>query len=99
MAAADFPDVIIIGSRLANKWPEAYPEPVATLDGANVAEEVPAIVNGLLDAITSLQETRGFFELTALYHDNAQSRPTLSHCCRLFSMPFRTVLISVSRPC
>ncbi|WAK02105.1 F0F1 ATP synthase subunit gamma [Methylobacter sp. YRD-M1] len=77
MAAAIYTDVIIIGSRLANKWPDSYPEPVATLDGANVAEEVPAIVNGLLDAITSLQETRGFFELTAAYHDSALSRPTL----------------------
>jgi F-type H+-transporting ATPase subunit gamma len=68
-------DVILIGSRLANRWSDAYPEPAATLEGANVAEEVPAIVNRLLGAITSLQETRGFFELSAVYHDNTLSRP------------------------
>jgi len=74
MAAATYPDVIVIGSRLANRWPDAYPEPAVTLAGANVAEEVPAIVNRLLDAVTSLQETRGFFELSAIYHDNVLNR-------------------------
>ena len=70
---AYYPDVIIIGSRLAGRWPDAYPEPVATLEGANVAEEAPAIVSRLLDVIAALQEQRGFFELTAVYHDDALS--------------------------
>jgi F-type H+-transporting ATPase subunit gamma len=77
MAAAAGSDAVIIGSRLANRWPDTYPEPAVTLAGANAAEEVPAIVNRLLDAITSLQETRGFFELSAIYHDSALNR--LSH--------------------
>jgi len=76
MAAAIYSDVIIIGSRLADRWPAAYPEPLVTLEGANVAEEAPAIVSRLLGAITTQQETRGFFELTAVYHDNVLNRPT-----------------------
>lgn len=77
MATTAYADVIIIGSRLTNKWPDAYPEPIATIEGANTAEEVPDVVNRLLGTVTSLQETRGFFELKAIYHDSALNR--LSH--------------------
>ena len=59
---------------MINRWPDAYAEPVATLEGANVAEEAPAIVNRLLETITTLQETQGFFELSVVYHDNALNR-------------------------
>jgi len=76
MAATIYSDVIIIGSRLANRWPSTYPEPLVTLEGANVGEETPGIVSRLLGAITTQQETRGFFELTAVYHDNVLNRPT-----------------------
>lgn len=60
---------IAIGSRLINRWPESYPKPLAALEGANVAEEVPAIVNRLLGAITSQQEMRDLFNLSVVYHD------------------------------
>lgn len=76
IATAGYSDVIIIGGRLANRWSDAYPEPVATLEGANIAEEAPAIVSRLLGVITALQEQRGFFELTAVYHDDALNRLT-----------------------
>lgn len=66
---------ILIGARLVNRWPESYPDPVASLEGANVAEEVPSVVSRLLAEIGALQEVHGFFELTAVYHDNALHRP------------------------
>ncbi|MGR9114682.1 MAG: F0F1 ATP synthase subunit gamma [Gammaproteobacteria bacterium] len=66
-------DIITIGNRLINRWPDTYPGPVTALEGANVAEEASAVVNRLLGTITALQETHGFFKLSAVYHDNASN--------------------------
>lgn len=75
IATTEYAGIIIIGTRLANRWPDSHPEPLATLEGANVAEEAPAVVNRLLVEIGALQEDHGFFELTALYHDTALNQP------------------------
>lgn len=71
---SNYAGIIAIGSRLSNKWPVTYPQPAAAIEGANVAEETPAIVNRLIDAITSLQEAHGFSRLSLVYHDDALNR-------------------------
>ena len=71
IATATYSDVIIVGNRLVNRWSDAYPKPLAALEGANIAEEASAIINRLLDTITPRQETYGFFKLTVFYHDDA----------------------------
>ncbi|MDP2903337.1 MAG: F0F1 ATP synthase subunit gamma [Methylovulum sp.] len=67
--------VIAIGTRLANKLAGSVFEPVTTLTGANVAEEVPNIVNCLIDGITPvanhLNNHHLEIGLTAVYHDSA----------------------------
>jgi len=77
--------IIAIGSRLCNRLEEHPLEVIASIEGANVAEEVPAILNRLIDTISSLQVSRGdisrpenygatnlapTLQLTVVYHDN-----------------------------
>ena len=74
IATMTYSDVITLGSRLNNHWPDTYPKPVTMIEGASVAEEVPAVVNRLLNTLTTLREKHGFYQLTAVYHDNALNR-------------------------
>ena len=54
IAAEAYTGVIAIGSRLCNRL-EDYPvNVIATIEGANVAEEVPVVLNRLIDTISSL---------------------------------------------
>ncbi|MGR9052355.1 MAG: F0F1 ATP synthase subunit gamma [Gammaproteobacteria bacterium] len=76
IATANDAGVILIGTRLSNRWPDTYPEPIAMLEGANAAEEAPAVVNKLLGEISLLQEAHSYFKLTAVYHDAASHRIT-----------------------
>jgi F-type H+-transporting ATPase subunit gamma len=77
--------IIAIGSRLCNRLENHPLEVIASIEGANVAEEVPAILNRLIDTISSLQVSRGdisrpenygatnlapTLQLTVVYHDN-----------------------------
>jgi F-type H+-transporting ATPase subunit gamma len=77
--------IIAIGSRLCNRLEDHPLEVKASIEGANVAEEVPAILNRLIDTISSLQVSRGdisrpenygatnlapTLQLTVVYHDN-----------------------------
>jgi F-type H+-transporting ATPase subunit gamma len=89
ITAESYSGIIAIGSRLCNRLIDNPVEVVASIDGANVAEEVPAILNRLIDTISSLQAYRGdisltlrsrqanvgpTLQLTAVYHDNASGQ-------------------------
>lgn len=71
--------VIAVGSRLANRLESISPEVIA-LEGANIAEEVPAIINRLLDAINALPESVAInkaastLQLTVVYHDDSSNQ-------------------------
>jgi F-type H+-transporting ATPase subunit gamma len=76
--ADSYTGVIAMGSRLANKLPDNRLPIIAEIAGANVAEEVPSIVNRLIDAINTSDEIGKLFSLsplairmTAIYHDYA----------------------------
>lgn len=67
-----YSDVIVVGSRLCNRQDDIATKVVATLEGANVAEEVPTIINRLIDTISSLYDSAApSVQLTIVYHDNA----------------------------
>ena len=54
IAAEAYSGIIAIGSRLCNRLVDNPLEVIASIEGANVAEEVPAILNRLIDTISSL---------------------------------------------
>jgi F-type H+-transporting ATPase subunit gamma len=77
--------IIAIGSRLCNRLEDHPLEVIASIEGANVAEEVPAILNRLIDTISSVEVSRGdinrpvnygttnlapTLQLTVVYHDS-----------------------------
>lgn len=66
IAAEAYSGIIAIGSRLCDRLVDYPLEVIASIEGANVAEEVPVILNRLIDAISSLPALK----LTAVYHDN-----------------------------
>lgn len=72
--------IIAVGSRLYNRLEGTAPEVTAMLEGANVAEEVPEIINRLIDTISSLpnsetpNEIAPPFQLTVVYHDDTGNR-------------------------
>ena len=75
-----YSSIIAIGTRLCNKLEGFTPQPAATLEGANVAEEVPSIISHLIDAISSSVNTKSSSEpvtalrLTVVYHDNTSNQ-------------------------
>ena len=81
IGSEDYSGIIAIGSRLCNRLVENPLEIIASIEGANVAEEVPAILNRLIDTISSLAVSRDdvsdraanfatTLQLTVIYHDN-----------------------------
>ncbi len=87
MLTADaYSGIIVIGSRLGNRLADNPVEVIASIAGANVAEEVPAVLNRLLDAISALpiakdDINRGAIAVPALqlmviYHDNSTGQMT-----------------------
>jgi F-type H+-transporting ATPase subunit gamma len=78
IASGSYTGVIAIGSRLCSRLEGLAPETVATLEGANVAEEVPAIINRLIDTINALADGRTphkvNLQLTVVYHDSPSSQ-------------------------
>jgi len=84
IASEPYSGVIAIGSRLCNRLADNPLEVIASIEGANVAEEVPAILNRLIDTISSLPVSRGdinratnaaaTLQLTVVYHDNIPSQ-------------------------
>lgn len=72
MATEDYSGIITIGSRLNNRLRSDLPKVIAKLAGANVAEEVPVILNQLIDNINSLQQTYSCLTVTVIYHEANQ---------------------------
>jgi F-type H+-transporting ATPase subunit gamma len=76
IATKSYDGVIAIGSRLCNRLEGDATKVIATLEGANVAEEVPTIISRLLDTISVLPNTVVFrktaptLQLTVVYHDS-----------------------------
>lgn len=73
-----YTEVIAIGSRLANKLSDNRFPIIAEIAGANVAEEVPSIINQLIDTLSASEEKgkpRGLSQLairlSVIYHDYA----------------------------
>jgi F-type H+-transporting ATPase subunit gamma len=67
-----FSGVILIGNRLESRWPDNNLKIIASLAGANVTEEVPGIINSLIDTIDSLQKTHSTLALSVIYHESNQ---------------------------
>jgi F-type H+-transporting ATPase subunit gamma len=80
IASNSYTGIIAIGSRLCNRLEGLTTEVIATLEGANVAEEVPTIISRLLDAISLLpngkavREAAPTLQLTVVYHDIASNQ-------------------------
>lgn len=80
IATGAYTGVIAVGSRLCNRQEDIAAEVIATLEGANVAEEIPAVINRLIDAIGSLHDggtaTKAVpaLQLTVVYHDTAPNQ-------------------------
>jgi len=75
IAAKAYTGVIAIGSRLCSRLEGIGPDVIATLEGANVAEEVPAIISRLIAAISALHgKSTAALQLTVVYHDNASNQ-------------------------
>jgi len=67
--------VIAVGSRLCNRQQDIAPEVIATLEGANIAEEVPAIISRLIDTLSALPgKAASALQLTVVYHDNVATQ-------------------------
>ena len=87
IASDTYSGIIAIGSRLCNRLADNSLEITGTLEGASVAEEVPAILNRLLDTLSSLPVSRddinkathavASLQLTVVYHDNVAGQ--ISH--------------------
>lgn len=82
IATKPYTGVIAIGSRLSNRLEGINSEVIATLEGANVTEEVPMVINRLIDTINSLPDYRNnsrsisakaipTLQLIVVYHDDA----------------------------
>ncbi|MFZ2171429.1 MAG: F0F1 ATP synthase subunit gamma [Methylococcaceae bacterium] len=84
IAAGAYSGIIAIGSRLCNRLADNPLEVIASIEGANAAEEVPAILNRLIDTISTLQvgeadishsgvyraaNAASTLQLTVIYHD------------------------------
>lgn len=90
ITAKAYSGVIAIGSRLCNRQENISPEVIATLEGANIAEEVPAIINRLINALSTLPDrasankAASTLQLTVVYHDNTANQL----CSRQVLPPF-----------
>ena len=81
ITAEAYSGVIAIGSRLSNRLEDHPVNVMAAIEGASVAEEVPAVLNRLIDTISSLAassdgmslgeaHTASSLKLTVVYHDH-----------------------------
>jgi F-type H+-transporting ATPase subunit gamma len=72
VATDAYSGIITIGSRLNSRLRSNLPAVIAKLAGANVAEEVPAILNQLIDNINSLQQSYPALMVKVIYHESNQ---------------------------
>jgi len=88
VAGQAYTGIIAIGSRLCNRLPGIATEVIATLEGANAAEEVPTVISRLIDAISALHgKSAPAFELTVVYHDNASNQISRRQVFPPFAQP------------
>lgn len=62
---------LIVGSKLADKL-EQDPRVIGRLTGASVAEEVPVLLQQVVETLDELERSRGIQRVTAAYHDGDQ---------------------------
>ncbi|MEY3288470.1 MAG: hypothetical protein RLZZ419_712, partial [Pseudomonadota bacterium] len=85
IATDAYSGVMAIGSRLCNKLVDNPLEVIDSIEGANVAEEVPTVLNRLINNISSLPVSSGdidyrainsvaTLQLTVIYHDNSSGQ-------------------------
>ncbi|MGZ5054281.1 MAG: F0F1 ATP synthase subunit gamma [Methylobacter sp.] len=80
--------IIAIGSRLCNRLQGISTEVISTLEGANVAEEVPTVISRLIDAISALHDkSTPALQLTVIYHDNASGQVSQRQVFPPFAQP------------
>ncbi|MDD5460646.1 MAG: F0F1 ATP synthase subunit gamma [Methylococcales bacterium] len=82
IGANAYSGVIAIGSRLSNKLADSSLEVIDSIEGANVAEEVPVVLGRLINTVSSFPLAKGgmsyrainaasaTLQLTVVYHDN-----------------------------
>lgn len=85
----DYGYMIIVGRKL-NNLIARLTVPAVRIDGPSIAEEVPAVLNRLIEAINLLQQKYRSFALTVFHHDN-ESRSIRQR--RLFP-PFQQFAVS-----
>jgi len=80
VAADAYSGIIAIGGRLGSRLAD-HPLVIAAIEGANVAEEVPTILNRLIDVIATLPAGSGDMSpgaahvaVTVVYHDNSSGQ-------------------------
>ena len=79
-ASQAFNTLIVVGNRLCNHIDNLGVEVYAKMGGASVAEEVPEIINFLLETIRSLLDTHSHqrvlstLALTLVYHDSVTNQ-------------------------
>lgn len=73
IAAKAYTGIIAVGSRLCNRLEDIAAEVVTTLEGANVAEEVPAIINRLIDTLSGIHG-KAPLQLSVVYHNDAPNQ-------------------------
>lgn len=87
IATEAYSGIIAIGSRLVNRLADSPLAVIASIEGANVAEEVPVILNRLIETITALPvaaaeighsvaNVASAMKLTVVYHDNVNGQIT-----------------------
>lgn len=71
VASQAFTGVILIGERLSSRWPaeQAVAPLIAALAGANVVEEIPAILQGLIDILSQWHNKSEAMAFTVIYHE------------------------------
>lgn len=81
------PALLVVGSRLGAKF-EAHPGVIASLDGPTVTEDVPTVLNRLMDALhmASRKLSSNGAALFSLAHE-AEGEPMLKHLLPLAPLP------------
>jgi len=81
MGAVVYSGIIAIGNRLGSRLLDRGLTGITEIAGANVAEEVPGVVNQLIETINSITEIdrpialgQSGIRLTVVYHDNEMNR-------------------------
>ncbi len=91
-ASQAYTGIIAVGSRLYNRLEGATAEVMAMLEGANIAEEVPEIINRLIDTISTLPNMAHPYQLTIAYHDDTNHRISQRQVLPPFPRQYRKTL-------